>query len=427
VSGGADRSRPGRRALWSWAFYDWANSAFATVVLAGFFPLLFQDFWSSDVGAAEANLRLGWANSAGSLLIVVTAPVLGAVADRGGFRKRFLILFALLGIAGTGLLTGVPGGEWLPAAVLFVCATVGFMAANVFYDALLVSVAPRERWHAVSGLGFGMGYLGGGLLYLGCVVAALQPTAFGFADATEAATAAFLATAAWWAVFSVPLMLFVPEPAATRAEGNPWRSGMQQLLGTVRHLRRYRAAGTFLLAYWIYIDGVDTVVRMAVAYGRSLGFERSDLILALLLVQFVGFPAAIAFGWLGERMGPKRGIYVGLAVYVLVCVWGAFIRSPWEFYVIAVLVGLVQGGVQALSRSFYAGLIPAEAAGEFFGFYNLLGKFAALIGPPLFGLFGTWFGDVRYSMLSLIILFAVGAVLLGRVPGRAAAGEKQRD
>ncbi|WP_323845394.1 MFS transporter [Microbulbifer magnicolonia] len=415
---GADR---GRRAVWSWAFYDWANSAFATVVLAGFFPLLFQDYWNAGVAAETANLRLGWANAAASLVIALGAPLLGAFADAAAARKRLLLLFALPGMLATALLAGVPGGAWLAAALLFVCATVGFLGANLLYDALLTSVAPPERWHAVSGLGFGLGYLGGGLLYLGCVAAALKPDAFGFTDGTQAALAAFVMTGLWWAIFSVPLMLWVREPPASApsGDGNLIGRTLGQLRNTLGQLHRYRNVALFLLAYWLYIDGVGTVIRMAVAYGRALGFERAHLILALLLVQFVGFPAAILFARLGDHIGPQRGIYLGLAVYTLVCVWGAFIRAPWEFFVIAVLIGLVQGGVQALSRSCYARLIPAAQSGEFFGFYNLMGKFAALIGPPLFGLFGVWFGDVRYSMLALILLFAAGGLLLSRVPAAA--------
>lgn len=405
-----------QRPIWAWALYDWANSAFATVVLAGFFPLLFQDYWSAGLPATEANLRLGWANAAGSLVIVLLAPVLGAVADRMGWKKRLLALFAACGILATAALGSVPQGQWLAAAALYAFATVGFMGANVFYDALLMSVAPASRWHAVSGLGFGLGYLGGGLLYLGCVLAALNPQALGFEDSTEAALGAFVATAAWWALFALPLLLWVDEPERSPPDGRrALAAGAAQVLDTLRHLRHFRMVALFLLAYWLYIDAVDTVVRMAVAYGRALGFGREDLILALLLVQFVGFPAAVAYGYLGERIGPKRGIYAGLAVYVGVCVWGFFIREPWEFYGIAVLIGLVQGGVQALSRSYYARLIPEHKAGQFFGFYNLLGKFAALIGPPLFGLAGAWFGDVRYSMLALIVLFAAGAALLSRV------------
>lgn len=414
-------ARRGRRAIWGWALYDWANSAFATVVLAGFFPLLFQDFWNSGASPEVTNLRLGWSNSAASLVIVLSAPLVGALADAAGARKRLLFLLALSGMVATALLSGVPSGAWLSASLLFVCATVGFMGANLLYDALLTSVASPAQWHAVSGLGYGLGYLGGGLMYLGCVVAALRPEAFGFADSTQAALAAFVATALWWAVFSLPLLLLVPEPPATRTTpGHPaWLQGFIQLRTTLGNLRRYRSVCIFLLAYWLYIDGVGTVIRMAVAYGRALGFERDQLITALLLVQFIGFPAAIAFGHLGQRIGPRRGITIGLAVYILVCIWGALIRSPWEFFAIAILVGLVQGGVQALSRSCYALLIPVHMSGEFFGFYNLMGKFAALIGPPLFGLSGAWFGDVRYSMLAVILLFVAGGVVLWRLPDSA--------
>ena len=414
-----DNSQP--RTIWSWALYDWANSAFATVVLAGFFPLLYQDFWNANTTPETANLRLGWTNAAASLVIALSAPFLGALADRTGTLKRLLFAFAIPGMLATALMMGVAKGAWLQASVLFVLASVGFLGANLLYDALLVSVAPRARWHRVSGLGFGLGYLGGGLLYLICVIAALKPAWFGFAGGTDAVLAAFLLTALWWAVFSLPLLLFVPEPAATRPDDGRglWKQVAREIGSTLKLLPRFRPVLVFLLAYWLYIDGVGTVIRMAVAYGRALGFERSHLILALLLVQFVGFPAAVLFGHLGERIGPKRGIYLGLLVYTVVCIWGALITAPWEFFAIAVLIGLVQGGVQALSRSYYAQLIPAEKSGEFFGFYNLMGKFAALIGPPLFGLVGAWFGDVRYSMLSVILLFGAGALILARVPAPA--------
>ena len=414
----SDKPAPRPRTVWSWALYDWANSAFATVVLAGFFPLLYQDFWNANTAAETANLRLGWTNAAASLLIALSAPLLGALADRTGTRKRLLFAFAIPGMLATALMMGVAEGAWMQASVLFVLASVGFLGANLLYDSLLVSVAPRARWHRVSGLGFGLGYLGGGLLYLICVIAALKPAQFGFAGSTDAVLAAFLLTAVWWALFSLPLLLFVPEPAATRPDNGRglWTQVVGEIGSTLKLLPRNRPVLVFLLAYWLYIDGVGTVIRMAVAYGRALGFERSHLILALLLVQFVGFPAAVLFGHLGERIGPKRGIYLGLLVYTVVCIWGALITAPWEFFAIAVLIGLVQGGVQALSRSYYAQLIPAEKSGEFFGFYNLMGKFAALIGPPLFGLVGAWFGDVRYSMLSVILLFGAGALILARVP-----------
>lgn len=404
-----------RRTTWSWAFYDWANSGFATVVLAGFFPILFQDYWSADVPAAQANLRLGWANGLASVVIIAMAPIIGALADRAGWRKRALLIFAMPAALMTTLLALVPAGDWWLAAVVFVLATVGFMAANLFYDSLLLTVAQPADRHFVSGLGFGLGYLGGGLLYLGCVLAVLNPAWFGLETALSAALIAFVMTGVWWALFTLPLMVGVPEPVSVSVEKASLRGGLQQVLKTLKHLRGHRSLWMFLLAYWLYIDAVGTTIRMAVAYGRALGFEQNDLIVALLITQFVGFPAAIAMGAIGTRVGAKWAIMLALAGYVGICIWGAFIRSPWEFYAIAALVGLVQGGVQSLSRSLYAGLIPAERAGEFFGLYNLLGKSAALIGPPLFGLMGVWFGDVRYSMLALIVLFIAGALLLTRV------------
>ena len=401
-----------RRVVWSWALYDWANSAFATVVMAGLFPILFQDYWNASATPAVANLRLGWANGLASLVIVLIAPLAGAIADRAGRRKAALLGFAFPAAALTALLALVPAEMGWLAALLFVLATIGFMAANLFYDALLVGIAPPDRWHAVSGFGFGLGYLGGGLVYLGCIIAVMQPGWFGLASATDAALGAFIATGVWWALFTLPLAVNVPEPARRMPGPAAFSGGLQQLRSTLTHLRADRPVWLFLLAYFLYIDGVGTTIRMAVAYGRSLGFEQNDLMLALLITQFVGFPAALLMGALGQRIGARRGILIGLSLYIAIAVWGAFIRSPWEFHVIAGLVGVAQGGVQALSRSFYAGLIPADRAGEFFGFYNVLGKSAALLGPPLFGGLGVWLGDVRYSMLALIVLFVGGALLL---------------
>ncbi len=410
-----NRSGERRRVVVAWALYDWANSAFATVVMAGIFPILFQDYWSADASPAEANLRLGWANGLASAVIVLIAPLAGAMADRAGRRKQALLGFALPAAALTAALAWVPADASLLAATLFTLAVIGFMAANLFYDALLVGIAPPARWHAISGLGFGIGYLGGGLVYLGCIIAIMQPAMLGLASATEAALGAFIVTGVWWALFSLPLALVVPEPARERGGAAGLAGGLRQLRATFVHLRAYRPVWLFLLAYFLYIDGVGTTIRMAVAYGRSLGFAQTDLMLALLITQFVGFPAALLMGVVGQRLGARRGILLGLALYIGIALWGAFIQAAWEFYAIAALVGVAQGGVQALSRSFYAGLIPAARAGEFFGFYNVLGKSAALIGPPLFGALGVWLGDVRYSMLALIALFLAGALILTRI------------
>lgn len=403
-----------RRAVVAWAMYDWANSAFATVVLAGIFPILFQDYWRADATPAIANLQLGWANGFASLSIVLIAPLLGAIADRSARRKQALLGFAFPAAALTVALAGVPQAMGWLALTVFALASIGFMAANLFYDALLLGVAPPEHRHTVSGLGFGLGYLGGGLVFLVCIVAVMHPAWFGLASSSDAALAAFAVTGIWWACFSLPLAFVVPEPRADRSGPGGLSGGLRAIRATLTHLRAYRSVWGFLIAYFLYIDGVGTTIRMAVAYGRSLGFEQTDLMLALLITQFVGFPAALLMGVVGERIGARRGILMGLGLYIGIAVWGAFIQSASAFYVIAGLIGIAQGGVQALSRSFYAGLIPAERAGEFFGFYNMLGKSAALIGPPLFGALGVWLGDVRYSMLALIALFLSGALVLMR-------------
>ncbi|MDS4021994.1 MAG: MFS transporter [Candidatus Competibacter sp.] len=416
-----------RRKAISWAFYDWANSAFATTVIAGFFPIFFKQYWSAGAPVTESTFWLGAANSLASLLIVFLAPVLGAIADRGGARKRFLLAFAALGIVMTGALYGVAQGRWIWAATFYILALIGFSAGNIFYDALLVGVAGQRKLDIVSALGYSLGYLGGGLLFALNVLMTLYPGWFGLADAAEGVRVSFVTVALWWALFAIPLLLWVPEPPAPDRVGGlaAIRAGFGQLRGTFREIRRLRVVGTFLLAYWLYIDGVDTVIHMAVDYGLALGFPADSLIVALLLTQFVGFPAAIAFGRLGERWGPRTGILIAIAVYFLITVWGYFIRYPWEFYALAAAIGLVQGGIQSLSRSLYARLIPAEKSGEFFGFFNMLGKFAAVLGPVLMGAVSLLSGNPRLSILSLLVLFAGGALLLARVDeaeGRRVAG-----
>jgi UMF1 family MFS transporter len=407
----------------SWALYDWANSAFATTVLAGFFPAFYKEFWSSNVEAGNSTFHLGLGNSLASIVIVLMAPVLGAIADSGAARKRFLAFFTLLGIAMTASLYSVAQGQWLIAIILFILATVGFSGGNVFYDSLIIGVAREEQLDFVSAYGYALGYLGGGLLFAFNVVMTLWPEHFGFADVTGAVRVSFLCVAVWWMVFSIPLFLFVPEPGAgTRAStGRAIRGGLRQLAGTFAEIRRLRVVFLFLIAYWLYIDGVDTIVRMAVDYGLSIGFDMEDLLTALLITQFVGFPAAIVFGLIGRRIGAKAGILIAIAVYVAVTVWAVYMDEVREFYGLAVVIGLVQGGVQALSRSFYARIIPPNKSAEFFGFYNMLGKFAAVVGPLMIGLMSLLTSNPRLSLLSIITLFVAGALLLYFVDEREGA------
>src|SRR5213593_951076 len=375
------------KAAWSWAMYDWANSAFSVTVISAFFPLLLKQYWSAGTDPTVSTFQLGIANAIGSVLLAVLSPVLGAIADWGGTRKRYLVFFAAMGIVTTGALEFVARGEWALAIVLYVVANIGFSGSTLFYDALLVNVTSERNYHKLSGLGFGLGYLGGGLLFAINVAMTVWPRAFGLADAAEAAQVSFGTVALWWAIFSVPLLIHVKEPAGARG-GTRWigvSGGVRQLASTFHEIRRLRMVCLFLLAYWLYIDGVGTIARMAVDYGMALGLDEKHLIIALLITQFVGFPAAIAFGHLGARIGAKTGIGIGIGVYVAAIMWSYVMASTWEFYVLAVVIGLVQGGVQSLSRSLYAHMVPQSNAAEFFGFYNMLGKFAAVLGPLLVG------------------------------------------
>ena len=414
-----------RRAQWSWALYDWANSAFATTVMAGFFPVFFKSYWATGMSATESTLRLGTANAVASMLAVLLAPVLGVIADRSGRKKGLLLKLAMLGVLMSGGLFLVGEGYWLVAAGLYVLGVIGFTGSNVTYDAMLLDVAGKDELERVSALGFALGYLGGGLLFAINVLMVLYPEAFGLADKAEAVRVAFLTVAVWWAVFSLPVLLFVdevPHPQA-RSFSSGMRHAWQEFSATWRILRRLPMAFTFLIAYWCYIDGVDTIVRMAVDYGLSLGFAADSLLTALLLTQFVGFPAALLFGRIGDRIGAKRAIWLALIVYVIVVFWAWRMTASWEFYGLAIVIGLVQGGIQAMSRALYARLIPAEHAGRLFGLYNMMGKFAAVVGPLLVGWFAVWSGSARTGILSVLLLFLAGAWLLGRV--RVAEGERE--
>jgi len=406
-----------KRAVWSWAFYDWANSAYSTTVMAGFFPLFFKEYWADPHNPSQSTFYLGMANSIASMVVAALAPLLGSVADQGSAKKKFLIFFAFLGVIMTGGLWMVAQGNWQMAVLFYVIATIGFASGNVFYDALLPGLASEERVDAVSSLGFGLGYLGGGLLFLVNVFMYLKPEIFGIPDGATAIKLSFLSVAVWWAVFTIPLILFVPEPKNYENIdfNNAIRMGWVQLVQTFKEIRNMKVVGTFLLAYWFYIDGVDTIIRMAVDYGMSLNFPGESLIIALLIVQFVAFPSALIYGWLASKIGAKTGIMIGITAYSFITLLGYFMTEAWHFYVLAILIGLFMGGIQALSRSLYTRIIPPDKSAEFFGFYNMLGKFAAIIGPALMGTIALLTGSARLSILSILMLFILGAFFLNKV------------
>lgn len=406
-----------RRPVVSWAFYDWANSAFATTVMAGFFPVFFKQYWNAGVEASVSTFRLGLANGVASLIIALTAPLLGTIADRSGVRVRLLLLATVLGAAATGGLYLAGEGQWQLAVALYLLASLGFWSGVTVNDALILDVAEsRDELDLISAYGYALGYVGGGLLFAANVAMTLRPDLFGLASAAEAVRLSFLTVAIWWVVFSLPVFLFVREkpPAAPLGLLAAARASFAELRSTVAQLRSYRPLLWFLLAYWLYIDGVNTVIKMAVDYGLSLGFPQESLISALLLTQFVAFPAALAFGWLGARIGAVNGIFIAIAVYVVATVGAYAMQTATHFYTLAATIGLVQGGIQSLSRSYFGALVPVEKRGEFFGFYNMVGKFSAVLGPTLVGVSALATGSNRVGILAVLLLFGGGALLLWR-------------
>ena len=399
----------------AWALTDWANSAFATTVMAGFFPVFFKQYWNAGVAATESTFRLGLVSTIASVAIAVLAPLLGALADRGGSRVRMLIAFTVLGAAGTVALGFVAQGQWIAASACYLVASLGFWGGIVFGDSLLLHVAEPDEYDLVSGYGYSLGYLGGGLLFSVNVLMTLEPGWFGLADVAEAVRWSFVSVGAWWVVFALPCAFLVRERGARTVPapfGSMVRQAFAELGRTARDIVGRRHVLWFLLAYVTYIDGVNTVIKMAVDYGLSLGFEQSQLVLALLLTQFVAFPAALAFGWLGGRIGAPAGIFVALAVYVAATGYAYFMNDARDFYVLAVTIGLVQGGIQSLSRSHYGSLVPPEKSSEYFGFYNMVGKASAIVGPALVGVTAAVTGDSRLAILSILVLFVVGGTLL---------------
>ena len=403
----------------SWALYDWANSAFATTVMAGFFPIFYKSYWAIDLSNLESTAMVGYANSLSGLIVVLLAPILGAYADIGTKRKKLLLLFASLGILCTASFYFIPQGEWMLAALLYAIAAVGFSGGNVFYDSLIVSVSDNENRNRVSALGYSLGYLGGGLLFLINVIMFLNPQLFGIESQSNAVLLSFFMVAVWWAFFSVPLLRNVKEQDSDRE--NPrfiqaLKLSFNEVYQTLSEVRKYKNVAIFLLAYWFYMDGIDTIVRMATAYGTDIGLEASSMITALILTQFVGFPSTLIFGYFADRLGFKKILTIGILIYILISIFASRITTAAEFYAMAIVVGLVMGGIQAVSRAYFSSIIPKDKEAQFFGFYNLVGKSAVVAGPALLAWISMIFNTPRAGILGLLVLFIPGLILLWMIP-----------
>jgi UMF1 family MFS transporter len=423
-----DRLGLGRPELRAWAMYDWAASAVQTTIMVAVFPIYFVRVAGAGVPAGGATQRLATINSIALLIIALVSPVLGAISDYRGAKKRFTAGFMVLGVAACAGLFLVRTGDLDLASGLFILVMVGVAGSYVFYEALLPHIARAGEIDRVSAAGYAIGYLGGGFLLALNLAWIQMPGLFGLpsgpglddSDATLPARLAFLSVAVWWAGFSIPLFRRVPEPPRRiepdeRPGESPVRAAFVRLGETFRELRSYRQAFLMLLAFLIYNDGIQTIIKMATAYGTEIGIGQSALIGAILLVQFVGIPCSFLFGSVAGRIGAKRSLFLGLLAYTVISILGYYMTTATHFYILAGLVGVVQGGTQALSRSLFASMIPQHKSGEFFGFFSIFEKFAGIFGPLIFAGTIAATGSSRNAILSVIGFFAVGAVLLALV------------
>jgi MFS transporter, UMF1 family len=436
-----DRLGLGRPELRAWAMYDWANSAMVTTITAAVFPIYFVRVAGANIDPTSATQRYAAATTIGLTIIAVLAPILGTIADYVAIKKRLLGTFMGIGVSAVAMMFFIYHGDLLLASVLFILANIGVNGSFVFYESLLPHIAGKREMDRVSTAAYALGYIGGGLLLALQLAWIMSPGMFGLpsgegltpAEATLPSRLAFLSVAVWWVAFSIPLFRVIPEPpvrleADEHAGLNPARVAFQRLAGTFRDLRSYKPAFLMLIAFLIYNDGIGTIIRMATAYGTEIGIGENTLIAAIMMVQFVGVPFSFLFGMLAGWIGTKPSIYVGLTAYMIISVLGYFMQDGGDFLRLAFLVGMVQGGTQALSRSLFASMIPRHKSGEFFGFWSVFEKFAGIFGPLIFTLTIAATGSSRNAILSVIGFFIVGGVLLAFVDvedGRRAALEEE--
>ena len=402
-----------KRAIWAWTMYDWANSAFATTIMAAVLPVYYASVAAANLPGNLATVYWAYTTSISLLIAAILSPILGAIADFSGAKKRFLTIFMLLGVTATALLYFVRTGDWLMASIFFILGDLGFAGSLVFYDSLLPHVAGPDEIDQVSSRGYAIGYLGGGiLLAINLAMIMLAPQ-----ELTGLMTRlSFLSVALWWFVFSIPLLKWVSEPPRRIMPGesgkNPVTVSFHRLGHTFREITRYRDLFIFLVAFWFYNDGIGTIIKMATIYGAEIGIGQTTLIGTLLMVQFVGIPFAFLFGWLAKRIGTKQSIYLSLLVYTGIAIAGYFMQKEWHFWALGFAVATVQGGSQALSRSLFGRMVPKSKSAEFFGFFSVSEKFAGIAGPLIFGLVSQFMGNSRLGIISLILFFIIGAFLL---------------
>lgn len=400
----------------SWIFYDWANSAFSAIVAAIILPIFFKEMaQAGGVSEVDATAYWGYATSCGTLMCAVLAPFLGTLGDFRGLKKKLFTGFMLLGVISTFLLS--LAGSWKLILLLYIAGTLGFNGSCVYYDSFLLDVTDESRMDRVSSLGYGLGYIGGSTIPL---VASLLLIQFGDQigiPTVQATKFSFALTAVWWLVFTLPMLRNVTQKHSIEPEKHIVSQTMRNMGVTCRMILKNKGVFFFLIAYFFYIDGVGTIIHMATVFGSSCGLDSMDMMVILLVVQIVAFPFAILYGKLASKFGARNMILFGIATYILVCAVGFNLQKMSDFLALAVLVGTAQGGIQALSRSFYGKLVPAQNASEYFGFFDVFGKFSAVIGPSLFGLAAQLTGVTNYGALAVMGMFIIGgAIMIFLVP-----------
>jgi len=391
----------------SWIMYDWANSAYSVIVMATILPIFFKTMTkNAGISPHMADAYWGYATSAATLLLAVIAPILGTLGDYRNLKMGMFKVFFVIGVAATASLAFTD--QWVYLIIFYVLSIIGFSGANLFYDAFLVDVTTKERMDRVSTYGFALGYIGGSTIpFIIAILLIMFGEKIGI-PALLGTKVSFLLTAVWWVLFALPLLKNVKQVYFLEREPNLVKNSFKRLFATLLNVKKYRHIFLFLLAYFFYIDGVNTIIHMATVYGDSVGLGTDTLMLAMLATQIVAFPCAIIYGILAKRFGSSSMILFGILVYIVICYLGYKMETALDFWLLAMLVASSQGGIQALSRSYFGKMVPKENANEFFGFYDIFGKFAAIMGPALYGIFSQLTGQSRYGVLSVMILFVIG-------------------
>ena len=423
----------GRRELRAWAMYDWANSAFQTTIIAAVFPIYFHSVVAVDLGEQLSTSRFAWATTIAIIVVAVVAPLLGAIADYAAVKKRMLAVFLLFGALSTIAMYWIRPGDWLFALTLFVTGNIGVAGSIVFYESLLPHLVSQQELDRVSSAGYAIGYLGGGVLLAINLAMIQRPALFGIANADTAVRLSLASVGVWWLLFSIPIFRHVPEPKRQiEKDETPGASviatGFKRLVETFGELRVYRQAFLLLLAFLIYNDGIQTIIRMATTFGTQIGIDQNAMITALLITQFIGIPFAFLFGMLADRIGAKIAVFGGLGVYAFIIVLAYYMKSAAHFYALAIMVGMVQGGTQALSRSLFASMIPKHKSSEFFAFFGVFERYAGILGPLIFAVMVEATGESRNAILAVLGFFVVGGAMLAFVDvdaGRRAARQAE--